>query len=194
MKHVNHSPRLLSAIDDILSAYPNGVTEYDLMVLLDQQEDSLFPKPNLSDKILLFQHHFMLRHCLYQLQTKYAHQGQYFLDLSLTRIVRKPSSDGEQHLKEYDSLRDYYLDLNNLNKESAASIDAMLDSFWKRLVRVKAAPEAHQTLGLTGQESFKEKQQQYRKLAQQHHPDKGGDAETFQNIQSAWESINKSKS
>lgn len=189
MKHVNHSPALLQAIDQLLSQSPAGLSEYALIEALDKQYPSLFPKPNFTEKVLLFQHHFMLRHCLYRLQTEYAHLGDYCLDISLVMLVKRPVTDPKQGLNLHDPLREYYLDLSNMNKESESSIEALLNAFWTQLTHFIAAPEAHKILGLTGNESHQEKQQQYRKLAQRHHPDKGGNTEDFDKIQQAWQSI-----
>ena len=44
-------------------------------------------------------------------------------------------------------------------------------------------------LGLDANATYKEGHARYRSLAKKHHPDKGGDAETFKLIQEAWESV-----
>jgi hypothetical protein len=137
----------------------------------------------------MFQHHFMLRHCLYRLQHEYAQQNKFQLEIGLIRLIKRPAQAGNKGLVNHDPLRDYYLDLLNINKESQASINGLLESFWSQLTHHIAAPEAHRILGLTGEESRQEKQHKYRQLAQQHHPDKGGDAENFDKIQQAWRSI-----
>jgi DnaJ-domain-containing protein 1 len=191
VKQVNHSPALLQAIDQLLSINPAGLSEYELMAALDKQHSDLFPKPNFSEKVLLFQHHFMLRHCLYRLQNEYAHLGDFRLEIGLSRLVKHPVTSPKQDLERHDPLREYYLNLSNMNKESESSIESLLNSFWTRLSHFNAAPEAHKTLGLTGNESHQEKQQRYRKLAQKHHPDKGGNAQEFDRIQQAWKSIRK---
>ena len=47
MKHVNHSPALIAAIDLLLSEAPAGLSEYELMEALDKRYPELFPKPDL---------------------------------------------------------------------------------------------------------------------------------------------------
>lgn len=191
MKNINHSPALLVAIDQLLSDAPSGLSEYELIEALDKQYSDLFPKPDFTEKVLLFQHHFMLRHCLYRLQAEYAMRNNYQLDISLVTLVKRPAVDASLEITQYDPLREYYLDLSNMNKESEASIEALLSSFWTRLTTFITAPQAHEILGLNGTESLAAKQHRYRQLAQQHHPDKGGNPETFNKIQQAWQSIRK---
>ena len=51
----------------------------------------------------------------------------------------------------------------------------------------------YSTLGVAETASPDEIKQAYRKLANQHHPDKGGDTATFQKIQEAYENIKKQR-
>lgn len=189
MKQINSNETLLSAIDNILTQHPSGITEFDLMSQLDNEYPALYPKPDLADPLLLFQHHFYLRHCLYQLQSRLSENRQGQLIITLTKLTKQPFSDQRNALGEVDHLRDYYLDMRNLNKEDQRSVNELLSSFWERMTSVKADPHSLRVLGLTGHESEQEKKQRYRALAQHHHPDKGGDEEHFQAIQAAWENI-----
>jgi hypothetical protein len=183
--------RLLAALDALLGEHPAGLSEYDLMILLDQRYGPLYPKPNLADPILLFQHHFYLRHSLYLLQSHYQQTGTATL-LITALTIRKQLAVANQHTAlpdRLEPLKDYYLDLANLNRESADSVQQLLDDFWRALRGHQQQPEALATLGLSGRESAAEQKQQYRLLVQQHHPDKGGDAEQFRLIQAAWEQL-----
>lgn len=49
--------------------------------------------------------------------------------------------------------------------------------------------QAFEILGIDGTKSYKQGYNRYRYLAKKHHPDKGGDTEKFQELQSAWERI-----
>lgn len=192
MKLTNTDPALLSALNTLLIDHPAGIRELDLMNALDEQFPDLFPRPDLSDRLLLFQHHFMLRHHLYVLQQKLHDDGQAWLDISLVTITRHPLGTGETvTLGHYDGVRDYYLDLENLARESAQSVDEMIDGFWQALARYQHAPQAREVLGLSGHESQAEIRSKVRRLSQQHHPDKGGDVERFREIQDAWDSLKK---
>jgi curved DNA-binding protein CbpA len=48
-------------------------------------------------------------------------------------------------------------------------------------------PDHYQTLGVSRNADAKTIKQQYRKLAREHHPDRGGNAETFKEINAAYE-------
>jgi DnaJ-class molecular chaperone len=50
-------------------------------------------------------------------------------------------------------------------------------------------PNPYQTLGVDRNASADEIKRAYRKLASQHHPDKGGDTKTFQDIQTAYDTL-----
>lgn len=182
----------MDALDALLSEHPTGLREIELIDLLDRHYPQVFPKPDLSDQLILFQHHFMLRHSLYVLQGQLAESGQSQLSITPVKITKTlVAADNEALPEEYDGVRDYYLDLKNLAKESHESVEKMLQDFWVALAKYEHQPEALAVLGLTGNESDQERKQVYKKLVQQHHPDKGGDAETFREIQTAWESLTR---
>ena len=192
MKSVNIDPRLLDALETILSEHSQGIREYDLIVILDERFGALYPKPDLSDQLTLFQHHFYLKHCLYTLQQRYYESGDWLLSIDNLMIIRQPKiAHKTTELDQHDSVRDYYLDLGNLNKETQHSVEQLLNTFWQAMTKYQHQPEALTTLGLTGDESDEEKKQKFRKLAQQHHPDKGGDEAEFIRIQTAWQQIKK---
>lgn len=187
MKLTNTDPALLRALDRILSDQPEGVREIDLMNALDSQYPALFPRPDLSDRLLLYQHHFMLRHHLYRLQQELAEKGQWLLDISLLTIVKRPASGrAAQALAEHDPVREYYLELENLASETAQSVENLMRNFWTSLAHYQQAPEAQSVLGLDGTESRSDIRKRVRQLSQKHHPDKGGDPEKFRQIQQAW--------
>lgn len=191
MKNVNLDRRLMSAIETLICQSEDGLSEYELITRLDQLADSPYPKPDLSDPLLLFQHHFYLRHCLYLLQQSWQADNIGWLEITAVKIRLMPivSTSDSQLPAEQDPLKSYYLDLKNLNSQSAESVQAMLNSFWNRLRRHYEKPEAFQVLGLSGNETLQQQKQRYRALAQEHHPDKGGDEQTFQAIQQAWDSL-----
>ena len=85
----------------------------------------------------------------------------------------------------------FLLNLENLFQTTENDIEELLSSFWKELAKFHAKPEAFERLGLTGTEPYEEQKQTAKRLLQKHHPDKGGNIETFRDIQNAWEQIKK---
>ena len=63
----------------------------------------------------------------------------------------------------------------------------LLESFWRRFINADDRTAALQTLELEAGASDVEVTRRYRELAAQHHPDKGGEKETFIRIRQAYE-------
>ncbi|TCS40188.1 DNA-J related domain-containing protein [Reinekea marinisedimentorum] len=194
MKNLNLDRRLMLAIEALICHSTDGITEFELINRLNEMADSPYPKPNLADPLILFQHHFYLRHCLYVLQNEWLRDQRGFIEITAVTIRILPMTRTENNLPGHtDPLKDYYLDLANMNRENAASVQGMLDHFWQQLARFHAKPEALAVLGLSGNETADAQKQHYRALVQQHHPDKGGCEEKFRAIQAAWESLSVHK-
>ncbi len=58
-------------------------------------------------------------------------------------------------------------------------------------LKISLRPSPYQVLGLTSDASQKEIKKAYRKMALEHHPDKGGSEENFKKIQAAYEKLTK---
>jgi DnaJ-class molecular chaperone len=80
---------------------------------------------------------------------------------------------------------DYYLDFANLENTSAREVDEMLAGFYIKLNNKDKRHEALEVLGLQDPVDDRTIKQQYRRLAMEHHPDRGGDNEQLQQINSA---------
>ena len=190
MQRLDVPAGLVDAVADKLAATPAGLSEFELIQHLDQEHGKLFPKPDLGDPLLLFQHHFILMHVLYCLQDEWWHANRYLLDIGPLRIAIRPIGEGDsQQLSSTASLRDYYLDGNNLTRETSASVQDLLDGFWKRLLGEEQRPQALAELGLDESADRNAIRTRYRQLANEHHPDKGGDPDTFRRIREAYEQL-----
>jgi len=190
MQRLDVPTKLVDAVADKVAASPAGLSEFELIQHLDQEYGSLFPKPNLGDPLLLFQHHFILMHVLYQLQEQWWQANHCLLDIGALRIAIRPIGEGAtQQLTSTASLRDYYLDGNNLTRETSASVQHLLDGFWKRLLGEEHRPQALAELGLDETADRNTIRTRYRQLANEHHPDKGGDPERFRRIREAYEQL-----
>jgi len=190
MQQLDVPTGLLEAVADTLAARPAGLSEFELIQQLDQEYGSLFPKPNLGDPLLLFQHHFILMHVCYRLQEQWWQAKRCLLDIGPLRIAIRPIGEGaSQQLSSTASLRHYYLDGNNLSRETSASVQDLLDGFWKRLLGEEQRPQALAELGLEESADQQAIRSRYRQLANEHHPDKGGDPEKFRRIREAYEQL-----
>lgn len=190
MRQLNLPPGLLDAVGALIHQHPGGLSEFDLMQQLDKHYPELYPKPDLRDPLLLFQHHFILMHVLYRLQDEWYQAGDGVLDINALNIQFHPLRDrGGQHLSVDLSLKDYYLDWRNLTQESPESVQSLIDGFWKRLLGEQKSPAALRELGLDENADQATIKSRYRQLASEHHPDKGGDPDEFRKIREAYEAL-----
>ena len=164
-------------------------SEHELIRQLQQQE--VLAQGSLRDSLGLFRCHFVVMHCLYQLQQHWRSQQQADLHISPLQIQKQPwqaAAHTSQSLHSHDPLAEYYLDLDNLQTERA-DIEQMLDGFWQRFV---AAPQVRADLALLELPDNASQQQvrlQYKRLAMRYHPDRGGDPVQFRAITQAFERL-----
>lgn len=185
-----HNP-LLNIIPQLLVQFPDGCSEYQLMMAIDNI-DGGFPDLADDDELALFQKHFLIKNALYQLQQKYWQQDNLYLDIgqliiSLQPVADKttgrnlPSSNGEQ------KLRDYYLDWQEFKNTDREAVDQLLNSFWQRYLNVEGRATALEKLELPEDADQQQIRHRYRQLAAQHHPDKGGDPLEFIALKEAYD-------
>lgn len=79
------------------------------------------------------------------------------------------------------------LDWNNNKKTTEVNVKKLLDNFWQRFGSVDEQTMALRTLKLKADASQRDITRSYRALAARHHPDKGGDTDTFIHIRQAYE-------
>ncbi len=193
---VNHIDALYLAVSplllDFLRGQPGGIKEHDLLDALANARVGGFVRNNDAPKNLdLFQRHFLLFHLLYRLRADVA--DQHYLDIHVLRIQLLPLTDGASAaLAEHDPLAEYYLNLANLEETGASDVEQMIDAFWDRYAAFVESADCREILGVTEASSATEVEAAYRRLAMQHHPDRGGDPEQFRRIQSAWQQVKKS--
>jgi len=173
---------------DILKTNPDGIGEYDLIQQLrDQNLFELDPDELLSsDSLVMFRIHFIVFHALYRLRNLVRSRKANEIDLNPVRIRLLSYAENESALAEYDAVYDYYMDTGNLQNTNTEDVDEMLSRFWLRLDNTERRAEALNELGLEDPVSNEEIQKQYRRLAMKHHPDRGGEREKLQRINSAF--------
>ncbi|MBA53671.1 MAG: molecular chaperone [Pseudomonadales bacterium] len=137
----------------------------------------------------LFKKNFLMMNGLYQLQRSLWEEGSLVLSIATLDIQLLPLSEWEQKgtLPDHsDPMRDYYLDWQHYYETTEEDVAALLASFWLRQDG-DARQEALTTLQLSHDATPREIKQRYQKLAQEHHPDRGGDQGCFMEIRAAYE-------
>ncbi|WP_040724812.1 DNA-J related domain-containing protein [Thiomicrorhabdus sp. Kp2] len=172
-----------------------SISEYELLRYLSEQGLSDF-KPDL-DPLTLFRAHFLLFHLLYRIQDQWFFESRGWLsihttDIHLQEMAFSPKSVERtpQEVHKDDPVKAYYLDYREFLNTQEEDVLGLLDDFWKKMASHPIYPinegarlQAQQTLGLENQiVSRQSVKLQFRNLCQQHHPDKGGDAQVFRQI------------
>lgn len=186
----------------LLDDHPMGLSEHQLLKLLQQEPHDFFAADALRDPLVLFQTHFLLFHCLYLLKQNWSIAQHATLDISATLIIKRPynqqktglenKKDISQQLLHADPLAQYYLDWSHFSSTTGEDVDTLLNSFWRKVFTPKNEESIQQSLTIMQLDalvSTAELKVQYRRLAQLHHPDKGGDGEKFKTICQAFHQL-----
>ncbi|MFC3149607.1 DNA-J related domain-containing protein [Litoribrevibacter euphylliae] len=175
---------LMQTIDAILDHHPEGLSLYELIKTLSSPDIAFFDERPLAEPQGLFQTNFVVMNALYQLNKD---KPNHHYEIHSLKVCKHPnqSNSHSTDITEVDPLEIYYLDWANFN-QSEQEINELINHFWERMLVIDFEDGDLQTLDLIKPVTLAEIKQQYRKLSQQHHPDKGGDAEYFVEIQQAY--------
>ncbi|BFM50426.1 DNA-J related domain-containing protein [Marinomonas sp. THO17] len=186
---------LIAPILSMLKARPHGLKEFDILKSLQAQ----FPEfSQLADdtNLQLFRQHFLIMNALYQLQSRLWQEDNLMLSIEATHIrllttQHTTTSDNTNLNNSAEAkLAAYYLDWNEYEKTDETDVARLLKSFYKGICHPGDRRTALKTLKLAEDNPSKNSiKQQYRKLAQQYHPDRGGDQETFISLREAYEQL-----
>jgi hypothetical protein len=192
---------LIDALVTFRPQFEEGISEYDLIKALKSPPYLVFDEHALGDALMMFQTHFVLFHCLYQLKNQWREQKIGQLDIGLTRITLLPILESAANIQTEDPLANYYLDWSNLSATNENDVEALLDSFWQKMVgydhHAKLSGSALERACITMEIdalkdiNLSELKQQYRKLQHENHPDKGGRNEVSQSILQAYTKLRK---
>ena len=183
-----------------------GFSEHELLKLLQQPPHEFFATDALRDPLVLFQTHFLLFHCLYVLKQRWSKTQHAELEISALVIKKRPlkpsiepslkdspmDKNEFQPIEHADPLAQYYLDWSHFSATSSADVEDLLSNFWRKVFKPQNELDIQQALIVMELEapiSTIELKVQYRRLAQSHHPDKGGDSEHFKNICQAFHQL-----
>ncbi|TDO95834.1 DNA-J related domain-containing protein [Marinomonas balearica] len=186
---------LIRPILSELRDHPDGISEFDILKNLKvslPELNELAEDANLQ----LFRQHFLIMNALYQLQTSLWSEEQLQLDINPTLIrlhqVELSASTGSAEVNDSvdAKLATYYLDWSEYEKTDKDEVQRLLDSFYNGLVNEDEREAALCTLCIDEPSPTKDIiKRQYRKLAHQAHPDRGGDTDTFISLRQAYECL-----
>ncbi|MDG9667434.1 DnaJ domain-containing protein [Hahella sp. CR1] len=183
--------KLEQAVAEILLPGPAMISEHDLIKQLTSPPHSIFSENCLQSPLDLFQTHFLTFHTLYRLKNKWLQEHNLVLAMTSVRITLY-HYDAETHSNHNapvaaDPLAEYYLNPKNLFDTSAADVEKLIRDFWLMYVHPHQKQSALDTLGCAPDSDATQIKARYRRLAMEHHPDRGGDTALFQAITEAYE-------
>lgn len=186
-------PELLGILRQSSVSGSEGLSAHDILQQL-ADHNAFVDLESLSDQpqLQLFRKNFLLMNGLYQLQLSlWQEEGVYLLVSALNVRIQATGSSQEdnQQVETSDPVRDYFLDWSNFHETDEQDVLQLLDSFWQRFHNPQYAQQARDVLGLDEHAGEEEIKRRYRALAAQHHPDKGGNEETFIEIRQAYEQL-----
>lgn len=185
-----HRRQMLGILHGILRAHPEGIKEYDLLLILKEKGLPLFKDLEFADPLVLFRTHFMLFHLLYHLRDRLDMAKKGIVEIHALKIVLLPWQSNSRGLPQVrDRMGEYYRDLAQIEGTGRPEINAMIEQFWQDYIAYQFRPESFSVLGLDQKATRAEIKQRYRSLAKQHHPDRGGDAAEFQRIRDAAQTL-----
>ncbi len=198
MSNTDH-PLLLTlqeALEAERACLREGISEYQLIQKLTGAPYFIFEADALRDNLTLFQTHFLLFHCLYQIQQKWIHNAETLQINALSiKLIPVPDDTLSRLPVTASPLQNYYLNWDNFTGTQSEDVEAMLDDFWQKMAGAQDAVDendiqaACETLAIDDtqwQEPARLKHQ-YRKLQHRHHPDKGGDTQYTQRLNQAYQ-------
>ncbi len=170
----------------LLERHPGGVSEYELFNQLSALSFPDYEEPARRPALGLFRAHFALFHALYRLRDRLWDERRAQLDISTLCIQLSAYRAQQSDLpSRRDPLRDYYLDARHLRNTSADDVEQLLGKFWRRFGAGDRREYALNALGLNDPVDDATIKQTWRRLAMQHHPDRGGSAQRLQEINAA---------
>jgi len=190
---------LLSPIRQLLSA-ARGMAQTEFTLIKGLKAQGLVARDYSFHPLTLFRVHFQVFNALHRLQPEFAREGQ-ALVISPLAIYLRPLGEGEAAgaVTEADEgpLREFYLDWSFYDEATEETVVELLAGFWKRMERGSAPSdreraEALAELELSDPVTREDIKQQYRRMAMEHHPDRGGSERRLQQINAAMAVLGRS--
>ena len=179
---------MMAPVLELLRGSAEGLSEYEIITALKEQ--GLYIDDIEDPSMALYTGHFFVMNALYALQRDLLADGLYlYISPLKNRLYPTGAAGGHGALNVEATdaaLSAYYLDWNNLDTMTPAGVERLLNGFWERFSATDKSTESLAVLGLEPGVTWSEIKTTYRRLAAQHHPDKGGDAARFIRIREAY--------
>jgi hypothetical protein len=189
---------ILHELDQFFNCFSLS-NEHEIIKHLQNQKIPPFENLLLALPKDLFSAHFLCMHALYHLKNQYQLSNDFKLIIESVRIQRITLNDpipvneeSQTAIETANPLESYYLNPKHYFETQEDEINDMLKSFWQKYIAQDNKKEALDTLSLPPNADAKMIKAQYLRLAQKHHPDKGGCAEIFTKIRQAKTVLDKS--
>jgi len=184
---------------DILLFLQQHPNTKEMHIIRHLQNLGRLPQGALQTDLGLFRCHFLVFNALYRLRQKGFTGRTFKLAISALYIEYDDGFVFEQQGSaqspdKADPLADFYLDLGQLNQTDCYDVQQLLSRFWQRMIAPHSLLDEEKqaalaVLELEGGVDFSTIKQQYRRLAMQHHPDRGGDQEKLVAINQAMQCL-----
>lgn len=185
---------MMIAVEAILRAHPEGLSELALIKSLQSQPWQLFGKVDFSNPARLYPVHFLTFHVLYRLREELGEAGQQLaISPLLIQLRCHPVVAGQGPPAHTDKLRSFYLDLEQYSL-SESSISQMMKDFWSggtdaRPDRCEAFAAA-EVIGFDYlPDNLDEVKYRFRRAVMRAHPDRGGNTEEVQVLNEAFSTL-----
>lgn len=181
------------AIETVLLTHKGQLKEFDLIKRLQSPPFEILSEKAMQGELKLFQTHFLVFHYLYKIREQWRQEKTFDLHIDALAIRVEPYQSGEEGLAVQDELARYYLNWEHWEETTQADVESLLNQFWTGFVKQQVTSEftIEKALDILGLSEFPSSRSflkvQYRKLIHQYHPDKGGETEQMQYLQSAYQ-------
>ncbi len=183
---------LIAPLLALLQRADGSYKVHELMAALRQQV--VIPLLADDEQLQLFRLNFLIMNALYQLQAELHDEGWWLLISTLDiRLEPLAPRNAASALARGEALRSYYLDWRVFWQTDREEVEALLGSFWRACERDEHRAEALTLFALPAGAGPDAIRRRWRELALQHHPDRGGDANTFIRLRWAWEHLKTAK-
>ena len=180
-------------IRQLLAETNRVFTEHELIKCL-QANDAAFPALADSQRLALFQTHFLVMNALYRLQEQLFDENIH-LHISPLDIFLQPLSEvvatALTEVSSQAALKRYYCDWDHFQSTDERDVEQMLGHFWQHYLAQDKQTDAYSALQLEPGVGWPAIQEAYRRMASQSHPDRGGDAAQFMLVREAYEVLSK---